>query len=59
MPSKKRPLLKKYFPELSEEDREFLLTGITPEEWAEFDKENNALAEERERIFDKDGNRHA
>lgn len=26
-------LIQNYFPELSAEDREFLLTGSTPEEW--------------------------
>lgn len=29
------PFVQDYFPELDEEDREFLLTGITPEEWEE------------------------
>lgn len=29
-----RPLIQNYFPELNADQREFLLTGITPEEWA-------------------------
>lgn len=29
-------LIQDYFPQLSEDDREFLLTGITPEEWRGF-----------------------
>lgn len=32
--SENRPLIQDIFPELSLEDREFLMTGITPEEWA-------------------------
>jgi hypothetical protein len=28
------PLIQKVFPNLSADDREFILTGITPEEWA-------------------------
>lgn len=28
-----RPLIQDYFPELNEDQREFILTGITPEEW--------------------------
>ena len=28
-----RPLIQNYFPELNDSDREFLMTGITPEEW--------------------------
>ena len=27
-------MIQEIFPELSNEDREFLMTGITPEEWA-------------------------
>lgn len=30
-----RPLIQNAFPTLSEDDREYLLTGITPQEWAE------------------------
>ena len=30
----RRPNIQEIFPELSNEDREFLMTGITPEEWA-------------------------
>lgn len=34
-------LIQDIFPELSADDREFLMTGITPEEWnAEFGDEN-------------------
>lgn len=29
----KRGLIQNVFPELSREDREFLISGITPEEW--------------------------
>ena len=29
----KRPLIQNAFPNLSPEQREFLITGITPEEW--------------------------
>ena len=29
-----RPLIQSAFPSLSEDDREFIRTGITPEEWA-------------------------
>lgn len=28
-----RPLIQNFFPELNAEQREFILTGITPEEW--------------------------
>jgi hypothetical protein len=31
--SEKRPLIQEIFPELNDEEREFLMTGITPEEW--------------------------
>jgi hypothetical protein len=30
---RKAPMIQEAFPLLSDEDREFLLTGITPEEW--------------------------
>lgn len=30
-----RPCVQDVFPEFSPEDREFLLSGITPEEWAD------------------------
>lgn len=33
MPYTERPLIQDYFPELNEDEREFLLNGITPEEW--------------------------
>lgn len=37
LPRKERPLIQNAFPKLSKDDREFLLSGITPEEWdAEF-----------------------
>lgn len=29
----KQPLIQDFFPELSPDEREFILTGITPEEW--------------------------
>jgi hypothetical protein len=29
-------LIQKAMPELSSEQREFLMTGVTPEEWAQF-----------------------
>jgi hypothetical protein len=32
--SARRPLIHQIFPMMSAEDREFLMTGITPEEWA-------------------------
>lgn len=35
----KAPLVQDAFPELSEEHREFILTGITPEEWHQSVKE--------------------
>ena len=31
--SEHRPLIQDIFPEMNDEDREFLMTGITPEEW--------------------------
>jgi len=34
-PDLKRPLIQDAFPALSSDDREFILTGITPEEWQE------------------------
>jgi hypothetical protein len=30
-----RPLIQKFFPELNADEREFILTGTTAEEWAE------------------------
>lgn len=40
LPSHQRRLLQLIFPELSADDREFLISGITPEEWeAEFGPE--------------------
>ena len=35
------PYIQDYFPELSAEEREFLLTGITPEFWDEIREEEN------------------
>jgi len=35
-PLHKRPMVQDHFPELSPEHREFLLTGITPDEWDAF-----------------------
>lgn len=36
-----RPLIQQFFPELSADEREFILTGITKEEWEEmFDGED-------------------
>ena len=32
-PNQLRPMVQHAFPELSADDREFILTGITPEEW--------------------------
>lgn len=32
-PRQQRPLVQEYFSELNADDREFILTGITPEEW--------------------------
>jgi hypothetical protein len=34
--SNDRRMIQEVFPDLSDEQREFLLTGITPEEWAKF-----------------------
>jgi hypothetical protein len=34
--SKKKPHIQDFFPELSDEEREFILNGITPEEWNEY-----------------------
>jgi hypothetical protein len=31
-----RPLVQDAFPQLSDDEREFIITGITPEEWNEF-----------------------
>jgi len=37
-------LIQDVFPMLSDDDREFIKTGITPEEWAEtFSEENETL----------------
>lgn len=33
-------LIQKEFPELSPEDREFILTGVTPDEWEEIFKDS-------------------
>lgn len=37
----KRPLIQDAFPHLSEDDREFILTGVTPEEWNAAFKEDD------------------
>lgn len=34
-PKNSRPLVQEAFPELNAEEREFILSGITPEEWLE------------------------
>lgn len=34
-PPSERPHVQDYFPELNADQREFILTGITPEEWEE------------------------
>jgi hypothetical protein len=31
-----RPYIQDFFPELNADEREFLLTGVTPEEWNRF-----------------------
>jgi hypothetical protein len=36
-----RPLIQKAFPNLTKEEREFILTGITPEEWASIEEEED------------------
>ncbi len=33
---KRRPPVQKFFPELTAEQREFILSGITPSEWKEW-----------------------
>lgn len=40
-PREERPLIQKFFPELNDEQREFILTGITPEEWDNLFEEEN------------------
>lgn len=35
----KRPLIQDFFPELDDDQREFLLTGTTPTEWDEYVKD--------------------
>jgi len=50
-----RPLIQHYFPELSADDREFLLTGIPKEEWAQFDEENDQLVAEISKRYREDG----
>jgi len=44
-----RPLIQHYFPELSADDREFLLTGIPKEEWAQFDIAREVLLQAKEK----------
>lgn len=34
-PPSERPHIQDYFPELTSDQREFIMTGITPEEWDE------------------------
>lgn len=34
MDSRTRPFVQDFFPELNEDEREFLISGVTPEEWA-------------------------
>lgn len=36
-----RPHIQDYFPELTPDQREFILTGITPEEWDEAFNDDN------------------
>jgi hypothetical protein len=36
-----RPLIQDAFPDLSPDDREFLMTGITPEEWDSLDYDDD------------------
>ena len=35
-PRNLRPLVQDAFPQLSDDEREFLITGITPEEWEKY-----------------------
>lgn len=35
MTPSERPFIQVFFPELNEDEREFILTGITPDEWDE------------------------
>jgi|TARA_B110001454_G_C12484548_1_gene335802 hypothetical protein len=44
--TKNRPLIQDLFPELSTDEREFLQTGATPEEWAEQTEKSEAVFEE-------------
>ena len=43
-----RPLIQNYFPELTEDQREFILNGITPEEWEEFMEQKDSFPNEAE-----------
>ena len=43
--TKDRPLIQDLFPELSTDEREFLQTGTTPEEWADQIKKSEAVFE--------------
>jgi hypothetical protein len=38
-----RPMIQDAFPDLSPDDREFLMTGITPEEWDSLDNDEEPL----------------
>ncbi len=44
-------LIQNFFPELTDDQREFLLTGITPEEWDAAFPEEDELSEEDEPAF--------
>ena len=44
--TKNRPLIQDLFPELSTDEREFLQTGATPEEWAEQTEKSEAEFDE-------------
>ena len=46
--TKNRPLIQDLFPELSTDEREFLQTGATPEEWEEQTKKSEAVFEEHD-----------
>lgn len=39
--SPNRPLIQEFFPELNNDQREFILTGITPAEWDEYLREED------------------
>lgn len=35
-----RPFIQDFFPELTDDEREFILSGMTPQEWEDFCKDD-------------------